>query len=352
MLEAGYTSVVEFHYLHHAPDGSPYDPTGAMAGAIVDAARIAGIGLTLVPVLYQTSGFGGLPPTEGQRRFVQSVDALFEMTHQIAAVAPEVNIGLAIHSLRAVPPGALKEVIARVASLGELAPIHIHIAEQTGEVDDCLTWSGQRPVDWLLNHADVDERWCLVHATHVTQQEVTAIAASGAVVALCPSTEGNLGDGFFPLRAYLDARGRIAIGSDSHVSVDPFEELRWLEYGQRMLEQARAIAATPDRPYPGARLYRDALAGGTQAAGGSQGELAIGKRADLLVIDPSHSALLTDADDGLLDAVVFQSGGRRAITRVMAGGAWRVEGGRHVEQRDLAARYRAAIQPLRPHLVS
>lgn len=347
MLSAGYTSVVEFHYLHHAPGGERYAPLSAMSAAIVDAARAAGIGLTLVPVLYQTSGFGGMPPTDGQRRFIQSVDALFELIDEVAARAPEVTLGLAIHSLRAVPPPSLEAALVRAASLGSQAPIHIHIAEQTGEVDDCLVWSGQRPVEWLLANARIDARWCLVHATHVAPSEVAAMAASGAVVALCPSTEGNLGDGFFPLAAYQAAGGRIAIGSDSHVSVDPFEELRWLEYGQRLLERRRGIAAAPGQPHPGARLYRDALAGGAAAAGGRRGTLAPGGHADLLVIDPAHPAVLAEPGDALLDALIFQSGGRAAVRRVMAGGVWRVEDGRHLADAELAAAYRAAVEPLR-----
>lgn len=346
MLAAGYTRVVEFHYLHHAPDGAPYAPPDAMAQAIIDAARTAGIGLTLVPVLYQTSGFGGTPPSDGQRRFVSRVDTLFGLIDGLRADAPDITIGLALHSLRAVPPEALREALARAGD----GPVHIHVAEQTGEVDGCLAWSGKRPVEWLLDAAPVDARWCLVHATHVTTDEIAGIAASGAVVALCPSTEGNLGDGLFPLSRHLDAGGRIAIGSDSHVSVDPFEELRWLDYGQRLVERRRGLAASAAEPHPGARLFGAAIAGGAQAAGEPVAGLAVGGRADLIVVDPDHPALAVTPGDALLDTLVYHAGARRALRRVMASGAWVVEDGAHHRATAIGEAFHRHVAPLRAEL--
>ena len=350
MLASGYTSVVEFHYAHHRPDGTPYAPASAMADAIVAAARDAGIGLTLLPVLYQSSGFGGRPPSEGQRRFLNSAETLFDLIAGVRSGAPDMQVGLALHSLRAVPPAALAEALALADTAIAGAPIHIHIAEQTGEVDDCVAWSGRRPVDWLLDEVKVDERWCLVHATHVTPAETERMAKSGVVVALCPSTEGNLGDGFFPLPHYLECGGRLAIGSDSHVTVDPFEELRWLEYGQRLLARRRSIAASEAVPNTGAYLFSAALAGGAQAAGRPVGSLAIGQRADILVVDPDHPALAVAAGDALLDTLVFHSRAREALVRVMAGGAWVAERGAHRDGARIGAAFGRAARTLRESL--
>lgn len=350
MLASGYTSVVEFHYVHHRPDGTPYAPASAMADAIIAAARDTGIGLTLLPVLYQTSGFGDRPPSEEQRRFVSSAEALFDLLADIRSSAPDAQVGLALHSLRAVPPAALAEALALADGSIAGAPIHLHIAEQTGEVDDCVVWSGRRPVEWLLGEAKVDARWCLVHATHVTPGETKRLAGSGAVVALCPSTEGNLGDGFFPLPPYLESGGRLAIGSDSHVTVDPFEELRWLEYGQRLLARRRSIAASEAAPNPGAYLFNAALAGGAQAAGRPVGSLAVGRRADILVVDPDHPALAVAPGGALLDTLVFHSRAREALVRVMAGGAWVAERGEHREGERIGAAFGRAGRTLREAL--
>ena len=350
MLASGYTSVVEFHYVHHRPDGTPYAPATAMADAVVAAACDTGIGLTLLPVLYQTSGFGGRAPSEGQRRFLNSAEALFELVAAIRAGAPGVQLGLALHSLRAVPPDALAEALRLADAQLPTAPIHLHIAEQTGEVDDCVAWSGRRPVDWLLDEVEVDARWCLVHATHVTPAETARMAASGVAVALCPSTEGNLGDGLFPLPAYLAAGGRLAIGSDSHVTVDPFEELRWLEYGQRLVARQRSLAASEAMPNPGALLFNAALAGGTQAAGRAVGRLEVGGRADMLVVDADHPALAVAAGDALLDTLVFHSRARDALVRVMAGGAWVAERGAHRDAAGIGAAFAKAVGPLRDAL--
>ena len=255
MLKAGYTQVCEFHYLHHQPDGTPYADPATMSLALIEAAREAGIGLTLLPTLYMTGGFDGRPLSERQRRFRFDVDGYLDLIERLGAhESPRVRIGAALHSLRAVPESAMRSVLA-CASLRD-RPIHIHVAEQIGEVQDCLAVRNARPVEWLLDHAPVDARWCLVHATHLSDDEVTRLAASGAVAGLCPTTEANLGDGVFPLREYLDARGRIGVGSDSHISVSVVEELRWLEYGQRLMTRRRNVSASRSSPDTGATLFR------------------------------------------------------------------------------------------------
>lgn len=335
MLAAGYTHVCEFHYVHHRSDGRAYAPASAMAQALIAAASDAGIGLTLLPVLYQTSGFGGRPARDDQRRFVNTVEDLFRIIDE--ARAPDIQVGLALHSLRAVPPDALREAVAMI---GPDAPIHIHISEQQAEVDDCFAWSGRRPVEWLLDEAPVNARWTLVHATHLTQTETTRLASSGATVALCPTTEANLGDGIFPFPDYLAAGGRFAIGSDSHISVDPLEELRWLEYGQRLITHRRSLATSEEDPHPGAGLWRRALDGGASAAGCDVGRIAAGARADLIVFNSDHPALLAEPGDALLDTLVFHGGARAAVSQVMAGGKWIDNGDR------FAPAFRAARRSL------
>ena len=247
MLEAGYTTVCEFHYLHHHPDGRPYDDPGEMSKALIAAARETGIRLTLLPVLYMAGGFDGRPLSDRQRRFGHSLDAYLALLQSLRALQDgTLRVGVALHSLRAVPEAAMRALLAAIA--GTPMPIHIHIAEQIGEVQECEALRGARPVEWLLGHADVDADWTLVHATHLDDAEVQGIAASGATVAICPTTEANLGDGLFPLRDFLAAGGQWGIGSDSHVSVSPVEELRWLEYGQRLASRRRNIAVTAAEP--------------------------------------------------------------------------------------------------------
>ncbi|MFY7905225.1 MAG: formimidoylglutamate deiminase, partial [Burkholderiaceae bacterium] len=221
MLLAGYTSVCEFHYVHHAEDGTPYADDTTLAQCLLRAAQATGIGLTLLPVLYQTSGFGATPPNEGQRRFIRRTDNMLRLLETLLPLcqAHGARLGVAPHSLRAVPPDALRELLAGLSAIDATAPVHIHIAEQTGEVDACLAWSGQRPVEWLLNHAPVDRRWCLVHATHMSEAEYARAAASGAVAGICPSTEANLGDGLFDMPSWLQHGGAWGVGSDSHATV-------------------------------------------------------------------------------------------------------------------------------------
>lgn len=342
MLEAGFTRVGEFHYLHHGVDGAPYADPGEMACRIAAAAAETGIGLTLLPVLYAHGGFGGLPPQPGQRRFVNDIDGylrLLEASRAAVASLPDAVLGAAPHSLRAVTEAEL----AAVAALAS-GPIHIHIAEQTREVDDCVAWSGARPVAWLLERLPVDARWCLVHATHMTGDERQRLALSGAVAGLCPITEANLGDGLFPAAEYLDAGGAFGVGSDSNVRIDAAEELRLLEYGQRLHRRARNVLAPAPGASTGGALYRGALAGGGQALGTSA-SLALGASADILVLEAGRQSRPGEADDALLDSFVFAEGAK-ALKEVWRAGVRVVENGRHRHRDRIVARYRAALDRL------
>ena len=333
MLEAGYTSVCEFHYVHHDQGGQPYADDATLALALLRAAQRAGIGMTLLPVLYQSSGFGGLAPHEGQRRFIRSTDSMLRL---LEALKPQCDaqgalLGLAPHSLRAVPPQALREALAGLDAIDPGAPIHIHIAEQTQEVDACLAWSGQRPVAWLLDHADVNRRWCLVHATHMDADEYTRAAASGAVAGLCPATEANLGDGIFDLPAWVASAGRWGIGSDSHICVNAAEELMLLEYSQRLATRQRNVCTSDAQPQVASAMTLAAVAGGAQAAGRAVAGLAVGQQADVVVLDAQHPSLqgLNAAD--MLSSHVFASHRSSAIDAVWVAGQQRVSNGRHAD---------------------
>jgi formimidoylglutamate deiminase len=351
MLEAGYTAVGEFHYLHHDPEGAPYDDPAELSRRVIAAARTSGIGLTHLPVFYRYGGFGAKPAGDGQRRFLNTPERyleLWSLLHRDLRADPQFRLGVAPHSLRAVTAEDLRTVLDGIAALDGEAPIHIHVAEQQVEVRDCIEWSGLRPVEWLLTHEEPGPRWCLVHATHMTDEEAAALARTGAVAGLCPTTEANLGDGLFPAGTYLEAGGRIGIGSDSHISVSPVEELRWLEYGQRLsFKRRNLLADAADSPSVGARLYKAALSGGARALGRPIGALAPGCRADLVVLDAELPCLLGKSDDVLLDAVVF-AGNRNPVRDVMVGGRWLVEGGRHVKGREVLAGYRSALAALAP----
>ncbi len=348
MVKAGYTAVGEFHYLHHDPEGKPYADRALLSESIIAASGDAGIGLTLLPTYYQAGGFGGAPAGTGQRRFLNSAEDILGMIATLRGRHggnPDLRIGLALHSLRAVPPDALAPVVAGLHAGDAAAPIHIHVAEQVKEVEDCLAWSGQRPVDYLLDHAPVDERWCLVHATHMSDAETRRLAASGAVAGLCLTTEGNLGDGFFSAPGFNAAGGRWGIGSDSHVSVSPIEELRWLEYGQRLLARRRNLATAGQAGSTGMALWQAALAGGAAALGRPIGKIAPGHRADLLVLDDASPALYGRAGDRIIDALVFAADGR-AIRDVVVGGTRVVRDGRHIREDVIAASYKATIDRL------
>ena len=344
MLEAGYTAVCEFHYLHHAPGGTPYAPASAMSDALIAAALESGIGLTLLPTLYMTGGFDGRALAERQRRFGHDVEPYLRLVEALRAREDgQLRVGLALHSLRAVPPQPMREVLE--SPLAAAAPIHVHVAEQLAEVDDCLKVRGARPVAWLVDNAPVDARWCLVHATHMTRHEVASAAARGAIAGLCPTTEGNLGDGLFPLKAWVEAGGAFGIGSDSHVSVSPVEELRWLEYGQRLATLKRTVLARKGAPSTGENLWRGAVAGGAQATGRRVGAIAPGQRADFVVLDDAAVDFAGREPAHWLDTLVF-AGNRHLVRDVMVGGRWQVRDGRHVARDRIAARYRSVVASL------
>lgn len=344
MLEAGYTSVAEFHYLHHDVDGRPYADPAETSRRIAQAATTSGIGLTLLPVLYRHGGFGGEAPTQGQRRFLCDADQYARIA-QVVAGLERCTLGFAPHSLRAVTPEELGSLLRLRAQLAPTAPVHIHVAEQLGEVDDCVFWSSLRPVEWLMWHAPIDERWCLVHATHMRELEAAALGGRGAVVGLCPSTEADLGDGLFNAEPYRLAGGRVAIGGDSHVGVDPFAELRLFEYGQRLQRRRRNLFAGAPQQSIGATLYRAALGGGAQALGQPVGGIAVGQRADLVVLDTRDVALAEQSGDRLFDAAIFGPA-RHPVRHVMVAGQWRVRDGAHVEAERSLVRYRTVLRRL------
>jgi formiminoglutamate deiminase len=344
MLESGFTRVGEFHYLHHQASGAPYADPAEMAGRLVAAAQSSGVGLTLLPVLYAHGGFGGAPPGPAQRRFVNDADSyarLLEASRAAARALPGALVGAAAHSLRAVTP----EQLAAVVELAGAGPIHIHVAEQTREVEACLAWSGQPPVAWLLGHAEIDDRWCLVHATHMEADEIAAAAASGAVAGLCPLTEANLGDGLFPAAAFLSAGGAFGVGSDANTLVDLPGELRLLEYGQRLTARTRAVIASPERPSVGASLFAGAVAGGARALGVSGYGLAAGAPFDVVSLDGDHPSLAGRNGDALLDAWIFAARGG-CVDKVWCGGVLRVTGGRHLGREAIAAAYRSVLARL------
>jgi len=344
MLKAGYTSVAEFHYVHHDLDGRPYADAAELALRISQAATDSGIGLTLLPVLYSHSGFGGQPPSEGQRRFIHDNDSYLALHQRLRPLLTQrdQHLGLCFHSLRAVTPEQIATVLAAADSA---CPIHIHIAEQRKEVTDCLAWSGRRPLQWLYENVAVDARWCLVHATHAEPDEVANIARSGAVAGLCLTTEANLGDGIFPAVDFLAQGGRLGIGSDSHVSVSVAEELRWLEYGQRLRDQKRNRLCRADQPMIGRTLYDAALAGGAQALGQPIGALEVGKRADWLVLDGNDPYLASSEGDAILNRWLF-AGGDRQIRDVMVAGRWLVREGRHAAEEQTARAFAEVLRQL------
>ncbi len=340
MLKAGYTSVAEFHYVHHDPRGKPYDDPAELARRIVAAAGATGIALTLLPVFYAHAGFGGAPPATGQRRFVHSEATYARLIEALGrdAAGAGWNLGVAPHSLRAVTPDELASVVT-LAPRG--SPIHLHAAEQAKEVADCVAWSGARPVEWLLDHAGVDARWCVVHATHMTAAETRGLAASGAVAGLAPTTEADLGDGTFAARDYLDAGGAFGVGSDSNTVIDPWVELRQLEWSQRLVRQARNVLADGEAPV-GQSLYVAAARGGSQAMARGAGAIAPGSRADFVVLDAEdprigraarrHAARRRDLRS--LPAPGARRDGRGALGRARRASRKRGRGARALPQGD------------------
>ncbi|MEW5853723.1 MAG: formimidoylglutamate deiminase [Myxococcota bacterium] len=352
MLKAGMTSVGEFHYLHHAPDGKPYDNPAELGLRILAAAHRAGIALTHLPVLYAHAGIGK-PPLPQQARFIHAdVDTFLRNVQTIRALLPSMpllRVGIAPHSLRAVSADELTAAVHGITALDANAPIHIHIAEQTGEVDEVVREYKARPVQWLLDHHDVGTRWCLVHATHLDEQETSRLARSGAIAGLCPTTEANLGDGIFPAPSYLSQDGRFGVGSDSHISVGASEELRVLEYGQRLITRRRTVLVDEKRAgglHVGRHLYDLAVSGGAQALAQPVGALVPGQRADLVVLDGTDPKLAGHGVDTVLDAYVFSTA-HQAVKDVMVGGRWVVQDRRHPEEEAIRAAYVDALTRLR-----
>jgi formimidoylglutamate deiminase len=344
MLEAGFTRVGEFHYVHHDPAGKPYADPAELTSRVIASAERSGIALTLLPVFYAQGGFGGAPANEGQRRFLHDVPGfsrLLEHSRRLVARLPDAVVGIAPHSLRAVTPDQLRELLPLTQG-----PIHIHAAEQTGEVEDCLEWSGARPVQWLLDNAPVDERWCLVHSTHIDDTEVSRLARTGAVAGLCPVTEANLGDGIFPATRFIAAGGRFGIGTDSNVSIAVNDELRQLEYSQRLRDRARNVVGGT-APSTGNTLFVGAQRGGSQALGirPQQAGLVLGAPADFFSLNAAAPPFAERSGDSLLDSFVF-AGARDAIDGVWRAGRKLVTAGRH-HARDAAERaWRATLSRL------
>ncbi|MBU2970046.1 formimidoylglutamate deiminase [Pseudoalteromonas sp. C2R02] len=346
MLKMGYTRVAEFHYLHHQIDGENYTPLATMAESIFKAAKTSGIGLTMLPVMYRFSGFGPLEPNDGQKRFINSVEQFNQLVSDCFSLTNDysnTNVGIAPHSLRAVDKASLHSAVNHVRSLDDKAPIHIHISEQQKEVDDCLAHYGERPVQWLLNNADLDKHWCLIHATHIDENERRGIIKTGAIAGICPTTEANLGDGIFPTTEFLAEDGTFAIGSDSHISVNPIEELRWLEYAQRLIKQQRAILATSEQASVGLNLWQRAALGGAQSTNSNTGSLEIGKQADLLVLDANQTKLFANSDKNLLDSLIFASQ-KNPVQDVMVNGTWVIESGKHADEEICANKFAKILE--------
>ncbi|HEX3432061.1 MAG TPA: formimidoylglutamate deiminase [Rhizomicrobium sp.] len=339
MLERGFTRVGEFHYLHHDRSGGPYASIAAMADAIASAAGETDIGLTLLPVFYAHGNFGAAPPVAGQRRFLSDRDSfatLFEHCKHAISGLPDANIGVAPHSLRAVTPSELVQIVA----LADGGPVHIHAAEQTKEVEDCLAWSGARPVEWLLDHAGVNASWTLVHATHVTAREIGRLAESGAVAGLCPITEANLGDGIFPASEFLARRGRFGIGTDSNVEIGAAAELRGLEYSQRLTRRARNLWPSVPETSTGRALFEGALAGGAQSLDRLPCGIRAGASADIVSFDADDPTFAGRMGDAVLDSWIFAGG---KIDCVWRRGKKVVSGGRHSARPAAEDRYRGVV---------
>ncbi len=347
MLKSGYTCVGEFQYLHHDVDGNAYGNRAEMSLQCMQAAGRVGLGFTALPVLYRYGGFGSAEPVAGQKRFLNDAEdftRIVEILQKESAPNANTSVGIAPHSLRAVNQQLLQQVIDDCA-IDNLAAIHIHIAEQTREVDDCLAWSQQRPVQWLFNHFGVDQKWCLIHATHMSAEETELMAQSGAIAGLCPTTEANLGDGFFNAIDYLNAGGRWAIGSESHISIDPVEELRWLEYGQRLITGRRNLLGSATRVNTGRNLLDGALRGGAQACGRKIGSIEAGYRADFIVLDDQNPRLYGRTQDDLLDSWIF-SGNQNLVKDVYVGGQKVINSGHHIDEDEIAQNYRLTLNQL------
>ncbi|MEL7544399.1 MAG: formimidoylglutamate deiminase [Pseudomonadota bacterium] len=344
MLECGYATSVEFHYLHHCPDGQPYDALAEMSERIVAAAAISGIGLTLLPVHYQYGGCDRRPLRDGQRRFGTDLDQYARLldgaNRSVASLAPDAGTGVAPHSLRAVA----KDAFSSLAALAEGRPIHLHLAEQIAEVDELVASYGKRPVEWVLDTLAPDEQWCMIHCTQMLPHETEGLARSGAIAGLCPITEANLGDGNFDGSRWLSNGGALAIGSDSNVRISLAEELRMLEYSQRLRDHSRAALATSEQS-TGRRLFDAALAGGTQAAGRDCGKIAPGGWADLMTLDSTSVDLDGRRGDLILDSFIF-AGDDGMVRDVWSAGRHRVREGKHTDRLSIELRYRETMRQL------
>ncbi|MCB8882862.1 formimidoylglutamate deiminase [Acidisoma cellulosilytica] len=344
MLKAGYTTVGEFHYLHNDSGGAAYADPAEMSGRLVRAAADTGIGLTVLPVLYMRAGFDGAPLEAAQRRFATNEEQLLNILESLrwhGRDSTNLRVGIAPHSLRAVSVDVLRHI---ASALPEDTTIHIHVAEQMREVEDCIAATGSRPVELLMAEAPVGPSWCLIHATHVLHDELADIAASGAVAGLCPITEGNLGDGVFPLPEFLTTGGRFGIGSDSNVTLNPWEELRLLEYGQRLTHGRRCMSLPEDASGSvGGAMYRAALTGGAAALGQPVGVIAEGFRADLTVLDRNRLSQPDAEGDDILDSAIF-TGSSLPVRDVMVGGIWRVREGYHPQEQTARAAFAAALR--------
>ncbi|WP_331372104.1 formimidoylglutamate deiminase [Sinorhizobium chiapasense] len=345
MLKGGFGRVVEFHYLHHQADGSPYADPAEMSLRILSAAEATGIGLTHLPVFYAHANFGGVAPNSGQRPFLHDPDRFLALLDRLvpACASAGAELGYAIHSLRAATPDEMRAILGAAPVTG---PIHIHVAEQTREVEDCLAWSGRRPVEWLLDEMPVDARWCAIHATHMTAEETKRLARSGAVAGLCPATEANLGDGIFPAVDFIAESGRVGIGTDSHVATSIAEELRLLEYGQRLRDRRRNRLAAGPGASVGRSIFEAALAGGAQAAGLDAPGIKAGARTDLVVLDGANPYIAAATGNQILDRWLFALGGE-TVRDVMVAGQWKIRNGRHDRQDDIDRAFARVLTKLK-----
>ncbi len=345
MVKSGFSCVGEFQYLHHQPDGQPYDEPAEMSLRCISAAEQAGIAITMLPTLYNYSGFGGQQANAGQRRFVNDADNFLEIYETLKSVCgtnPLRRLGISPHSLRAVTPEFLKTVLNGV---DKRAQVHIHVAEQTREVDDCLAWCGKRPVEFLLDEFDVSNRWCAIHATHMTDTETRRLAKSGVIAGLCPTTEANLGDGVFPADQFLKQGGGIAIGSDSQITISPAEDLRMLEYSQRLRDRTRNALASGAGASTGRTLLDAVLKGGATCLDNATGAIAVGRRCDISVLDDEHPAMIGREGDALLDTWIF-SAGNGAVKDVIVGGLHVVNDRRHMDEDRIQKKFAETVRRL------
>lgn len=344
LLKGGFSQIGEFHYLHHASNGKPYADPAETSRRIIRAAGAAGIGLTLLPVFYAHSNFGGVEPNAGQRPFLHDPEHFLRLLADLAPACADANavLGLAIHSLRATTPREMQDILSATTVSG---PIHIHIAEQIREVEDCIAWSGRRPVEWLLDEFPVDSRWCAIHATHMTQAETHALAQSGAIAGLCPATEANLGDGIFPAVDFIQHDGAFGIGTDSHIAIGVAEELRTLEYGQRLRDRGRNRLASGPHRSTGRSMFDAALAGGASATGQKNTGIRTGARADLVVLDGRDPYIGAAKDDQIIDRWLFALGDK-VIRDVMVAGRWTIRDGRHDRDEEIDRAFAGVLKKL------